>query len=128
MGSRRSPSGPRSSVTGFVVLAQTVIAPGSAGNMGSATGILQQFVGPRGTAATRMDPRGLSTNDVVSASPRGSAQLGTTQIGFSCARIASVGSASAIVELFFSNPSNAASATLIANTWNLNIALQSADL
>jgi hypothetical protein len=60
----------------------------------------------------------------VSASPRGTGALGTTQIGLSHARIASVGTASAVVELSFTNPSTA-SATLVAGTWNVNISLQS---
>ena len=126
MSSRRSPSGPASALTGFVALAQTVINAGSAGTAATATGILQRFVAPAGTAATRIDPRLLSTNDVVSASPRGTVPLGTSQICFSHARISSIGTASAVVELTFTNPSTA-SATLVANTWNLNVALQSAD-
>lgn len=127
MSSRRSPSGPKSLVTGFVALAQTVIPPGSAGVAATATGIIQQFVSPRGTAVTRVDPRALSTNDVVSMSPRGTAVLGTSQIGLSHGRVSSVGTASAVVELSFTNPSTA-SATLVANTWNLAINLQSTDL
>ena len=126
MSSRKSPSGPSSSITGFVALSQTVVAPGTAGNAATATGIVAAFVAPRGTAQTRVDPRRLSTNDVVSASPRGTVPLGTSQIGFSHARISSVGTASAVVELTFTNPSTA-SATLVANTWNLAIALQGAD-
>lgn len=113
-------------ITGFVVLAQTVIAPGSAGNAATATGIFQKFVAPRGTATTRVDPRLLSTNDVVSASPRGTAVLGTSQIGLSHGRISSVGTASAVVELNFTNPSTA-SATLVANTWNVAVQCQGAD-
>jgi hypothetical protein len=129
MGTRRSPSGPKSQVTGFVALAQTVIAPGTAGQAATATGILSQFVShlPPGTAVTRIDPSDLSTNDVVAASPRGTVPLGTSQIGFSFARISSVGSASAVVELTFTNPSTA-SATLVANTWNLVVDLVGADL
>lgn len=126
MSARTSPSGPRSTITGFVVLAQTVIAPGTAGNAATATGIVQKFVSPRGTATTRVDPRLLSTNDVVSASPRGTVPLGTSQICFSHGRISSVGTASAVVELTFTNPSTA-SATLVANTWNIGMQLQGAD-
>lgn len=126
MSSRRSPSGPKSLITGFVALTQTVVAPGSAGNAATATGIAAMFVAPRGTAVTRIDPRLLSTNDVVNASPRGTVPLGTSQIGFSHARISSVGTASAVVELTFTNPSTA-SATLVANTWNLALNLQGAD-
>src|SRR5262245_31610526 len=127
MSSRTCPSGPRSMLTCFVVLAQTVINAGSAAVVAAtATGILQKFVSPRGTATTRIDPRLMSTNDVVSASPRGTAILGTSAIGLSHARISSVGTASAVVELSFINPSTA-SATLVANTWNLAIQLQGAD-
>ena len=121
--SRRSPSGPESQIIGFVVLAQTVVNAGSAGVSATATGIAQQFVAPAGTAPTRIDPRDLTVNDIVSASPRGTVPLGTSQIGLSYARVLSVGSASAIIELAFTNPSTA-SATLVANTWNLAIALQ----
>lgn len=128
MSSRRSPSGPLSTVTGFVALAQTVLAPSTAGNAATATGILAMFVSPAGTATTRVDPRKISTNDVVSASPRGTVPLGTSQIGFSHARISSVGTASAVVELTFVNASSAGSATVVANTWNLAVALQGADL
>jgi hypothetical protein len=133
MSSRRSPSGPSSTLTGFVTLAQTVVAPGSAGVNATATGIAQQFFLPHGTAAvpvatpTRMSPKNMSTNDVVNASPRGTAVLGTSQIGLSHARVSSVGSASAVIELSFTNPSTA-SATLVANTWNLAVFLQSTDL
>lgn len=126
MSSRKSPSGPLSNVTAFVALAQTVVAPGSAGNAATATGIVAAFVAPRGTAVTRVDPRRLSTNDVVNASPRATVPLGTSQVGYSYARISSVGTASAVVELTFTNPSTA-SATLVANTWNLSISLQGAD-
>jgi hypothetical protein len=127
MSSRKSASGPNSMLTGFVALGQTVLPPGSAGNAGTATGIAQMFVPPRGTAVTRIDPRKLSTNDVVTASPRGTVPLGTSQIALSYGRISSVGTASAVVELTFTNPSTA-SATLVANTWNLAIQLQGADL
>lgn len=126
MSSRKSPSGPKSFVTGFVAVGQTVIAPGSAGQAATATGIAQMFVPPRGTAVTRIDPRLLSTNDTVSASPRATVPLGTSQIGLSYSRVSSVGSASAVIELAFTNPSTA-SATLVANTFNLSIALQGAD-
>lgn len=121
--SRRSPSGPKSFILGFVELAQTVIAPGSAGNAATATGIAQMFVAPRGTAKTRIDPSELNINDVINVSPRTTVPLGTSQIGLSYARVASVGTASAIIELTFTNPSTA-SATLVANTWNMMIGLQ----
>jgi hypothetical protein len=122
--SRRSPSGPKSRIVGFVELAQTVVAPGSAGQVATATGIAQMFVAPGGSAKTRIDPGELNVNDIVDASPRGTVPLGTSQIGLSYARVSSVGSASAVIELAFTNPSTA-SATLVANTWNLGVDLQS---
>ena len=119
---RRSASGPLSNILGIVALAQTVVAPGSAvASNATATGIAQII---RGTSTARMDPKLLTTNDVVAASPRGTGALGTTQIGLSHARVSSVGTASAVVELSFTNPSTA-SATLVAGTWNVNISLQS---
>lgn len=127
MGSRRSPSGPRSSLTGFVAIAQTVVNAGSAGNVATATGILQQFKAPGGSVATRIDPRLLSTNDVVTQTPRGTVPIATSQVAISYCRISSIGTASAVVEIGFANPSTA-SATVVANTFNLNIALQGADL
>ena len=129
MGTRKSPSGPRSAVTGFVALAQTAIPAGSAAGVAvTASGILAQFIRIAGsTTVTRIDPRLLSTNDVVTGSPRATVPLGTSQIGISYMRISSIGTASAVVEMAFINPSTLA-ATLVANTWNLNIALQNADL
>lgn len=128
MGSRKSPSGPASSLTGFVALAQTVLPPGTAAAVNVfATGIALAFIAPRGTATGLMNAKKMSTNDVVTASPRGSAALGTSQIGLSAARVSSVGTASAVIELSFTNPSTA-SATLVAGTWNLNVNLQGADL
>ena len=73
MSNRRSPSGPRSSVTGFIALAQTVVAPGSAGNVATATGILAKFRAPGSTVAVPVDPRRLTTND---AQPGRSANFG----------------------------------------------------
>lgn len=131
MSNRKSPTGPVTNLTGFVTLAQTVIAPGTAGNAATATGFGLIFVSPSGTATALMNASKMSTNDVVSASPRGTVPLGTSQIGFSHGRVVSVAgtgaTASAILELTFTNPSTA-SATLVANTWNVNVDLQSADL
>lgn len=130
MSSRKSPSGPASSLTGLVALAQTVINAGTAGNAATATGFASIFVPPQGTALALMNATKMSTNDIVSASPRGTVPLGTSQIGLSFARVISVGSAatsSAIIEFTFINPSTA-SATLVANTWNINVDLVGADL
>ncbi len=93
MSSRKSPTGPASSLTGVVALAQTVLNAGTAGNAATATGFASIFISPQGTALGLINVGKMSTNDVVSASPRGTVPLGTSQIGFSFARILSVGSA-----------------------------------
>lgn len=122
--SRRSASGPLSSILGIVALAQTTVAAGSAAGVNATATGIAAFV--RGTSTGRINPKLLSTNDVVTGSPRSTAVLGTSQIGLSHMRISSVSSASAVVEMSFINPSTLA-ATLIAQTWNINIALQSGD-
>lgn len=129
MSSRRSPSGPRAFITGFVAFAQTVININTAagGNVATATGILTQFKAPGSTVQVRVDPRRLSTNDIVTGSPRGTVPLATSQIGVSWMRISSIGSASAVVEIAYTNQTSAASATAVANTWNLSVELQKAD-
>jgi hypothetical protein len=116
-----------SSLTGIVALAQTVINAGTAGNAATATGFASVLSGPIGTAlGGLMNGLKMTTNDIVSASPRGTVPIGTSQIAFAFARVLSVSSASAIIEFSFINPSTA-SATLVANTWNINVDLQSAD-
>lgn len=129
MSARRSPSGPRAFVTGFVAFAQTVIniSTAAGGNVATATGILTQFKAPGSTVQVRVDPRRLSVNDIVSGSPRGTVPLATSQIGVQYLRVSSIGSASAVIEIAYSNPNSAASATAVANTWNLSVDLQKAD-
>lgn len=131
MSSRKSPSGPASKLTGLVALPQTVINIATAGVAATATGFASIFVGPQGTALSLMNAAKMSTNDVVRASPRGTVPLGTTQIGLSYARVLSVGSAatsSAIIEFAFVNMVFNASATVVANTWNIDVDLAGADL
>lgn len=127
MSSRKSPSGPASSFTGFVVLAQTAIAAGSLGPAATATGFAQIFVGPQGTATALMNPAKMTTNDIVSLSPRGTVPLSTSTVVLSYARVLSVGTASAIIEVTLGNTGTAA-ATAVANTWNINVDLMSSDL
>ena len=130
MSSRKSPSGPLSSLTGLIRLAQTVIAPGTAGNAATATAIAEFLVAPQGTALGTINPTKMSTTDIISLSPRGTVPLGTSQIGLSFARVLTLGTAAtstAIIEVSFINPSTA-SATLVANTWNMNIDLSLSDL
>ncbi len=129
MSSRRSPSGPRSIITGFVAFAQTVIniSTAAGGNVATATGIITQFKSPGSTVQVRVDPRRLTTNDIVTGSPRGTVPLATSQISVSYFRVASVGTASAVIEITYMNPNSAASATAVANTWNLSVELQKAD-
>lgn len=131
MSSRKSPTGPASSLTGLVALAQTVINAGTAGVAATATGFASIFVPPQGTALALMNATRMSTNDIVRASPRGTVPIGTSQIGLSYARVVSVGSAatsSAIIEFSFINLAEGASATVVANTWNINVDLAGSDL
>jgi hypothetical protein len=126
MSSRRGPSGPFGSITGFVAFAQTVINPGTAGNVATATGIAAGFRAPGSTVQVPINAKRLSTNDVVHGSPRGTVPVGTSQICISYMRVSSVGSASAVIEVGYTNPSTA-SATAVANTWNIAIALAKSD-
>jgi hypothetical protein len=126
MSSRRGPSGPLGTITGFVAFAQTVVAPGSAGNLATATGIAAQFRAPGSTAVVPINPRRLTTNDIVKGSPRGTVPLGTSQVGVAYMRVSSIGSASAVIEIAYTNPSTA-SASAVANTWNVALDLQKSD-
>lgn len=132
MSSRKSPSGPVANLTGIIAIAQTTIGAGTIGSLVTATGFAQILVSPAGTAQALMNARVMSTNDVVTASPRGTVPLSTTGAGsgavfFSFARVLSVGTASAIIEFTFGNTGTTA-ATAVANTWNINVALAGADL
>lgn len=127
MSTRRSPSGPASALTGFVRLAQTTVAAGTVGPLITATGFAEIFVGPSGTATGLMNVKVMSTNDVVAASPRATVPLSTSTAFFSYARVLSVGTSSAIIEFTFGNTGTVA-ATVVANTWNINVDLSSADL
>lgn len=122
-------------LTGFVAIGQTVLPPGTAAvPNATATAIAQAIFLAHGTAAvpvattTRMSPKFMTTNDTVLLSPRGSAALGTTQIALSHARVASVGSASAVIEVSFVNGVNSASATLVPTTFNMAVFLTSTEL
>src|SRR4029077_9096105 len=83
MSSRKSPTGPASSLTGLVALPQTVINIATAGVAATATGFASIFVSPQGTALSLINASRMSTTDVVSASPRGTVPLGTSQIQLS---------------------------------------------
>lgn len=126
MSSRRGPSGPYGSLTGFVAFAQTVVNAGTAGNIATATGIAAMFRAPGSTVQVPINAKRLSTNDVVHGSPRGTVPIGTSQIAVSYMRVSSVGTASAVIEVGYANTSTA-SATAVANTWNLAISLAKSD-
>ena len=113
--------------TGFLRLAQTVCPEGTV-QPATATGFAEVFIGPSGTATGVMDVRHLTTNDVIKLSPRGTVPLSTTGIFLSYARMLSVGTASAIVEVTLGNGAFDGSATAVANTWNMDVMLASADL
>lgn len=124
MSSRKSPSGPASSFTGFVVLAATAIA---ATTSATVAGTAQIAVGPAGTAFGTMNGLKMSTNDIVSVSPRTSPISTSPSMVFSHARVSSINTAGiALIELTFGNLATAS--TVTANTWNVNVDLQSSDL
>lgn len=124
MSSRKSPSGPIASFTGFVALAATGVA---ATAVATATGTAQIAIGPAGTAFGLMNGLKMTTNDIVSVSPR-VAPISSSSIVLSHARISSINTAGvAVVELTFGNPQTTG-ATTVANTWSINVDLQSADL
>lgn len=132
MSSRKPPSGPQSMLTGFVVIPETAVA--SATVETTATAIANIQVPPSGTATARMNGRVMSTNDVVSWSPR-TVPLSTTAqvpVALTYARVISVEAATistalAILELGFL-PYTTANATLQANTIDIAVHLRSADL
>jgi len=124
MSSRKSPSGPLSSLTGFVILGNTAIAATATVTV---AGTAQIAIGPAGTAFGTMNGLKMSTNDIVSVSPR-TVPLSTSAVVFSYARVSSINTAGiALLELTFGNPQTTA-ATVSANTWNVNVDLQGSDL
>ena len=132
MGSRKSPSGPLSALSGFITIGETAI--GSATAITSVTAIARVAIGPAGTATANMNGKIMSTNDVVSVSPR-IGTIGTTPnvpVAIAYARVVSVESATVstavgIIQLGL-YPTTTASSTAQANTFDISVALRSADL
>ncbi len=124
MSSRKSPSGPPSSFTGFVQLAITGLA---ATAVATQTGTAQIAIGPSGTAFGFMNGLKMTTNDIVSLSPRVT-PISSNGVVLSQARVSSINTAGiAVIEVTFGNP-HTTGATTVANTWNINVDLQSSDL
>lgn len=133
MSSRRAPSGPASFLTGFIVLPLTVITTSTVANA-TATAVARIAVGPAGTAFANMNGKVMGTNDIVALTPR-TLPLNSAGVPVSLqyARVlsvesATVATATAIIEVGLQGSSSGASATAIANTWSMMVALQSADL
>lgn len=130
MSSRKSPTGPSTSFTGFVIVPLTQVA----GSAIATVGLLAQIqIGPTGTAIGNMNGLKMTTNDIVSASPRSAVAIGTVPntVVFSHARVSAVSTVTSVgtatIELSFGNLSSAAS-TLTPGTWSINVDLMSADL
>lgn len=133
MGSRRSPSGPQSFLTGFVTIGDTAVTSSTANS--SFTAVARIAIGPAGTAFANMNGKLMSTNDTVSISPR-VVPLSTTagvpvNIGF--ARVISVESAtiatcSAIIQVGLVPAVAGAASVAVSNTYDIEVALRSADL
>lgn len=133
MSSRKPPSGPLASLTGFVVIPATAIASSTAETTVSAIANIQ--VPPSGTATANMNGKVMSTNDVVSWSPR-VVPLSTTSgvpVQLVYARVlsvqaATIGTAIGIIQLGFHAGVAGAAATVQANTIDIDVSLRSSDL
>lgn len=133
MGSRRSASGPTSFLTGFVTVGDTAVTSSTA--VSSFSAIAKIAIGPAGTAFANMNGRVMSTNDVVSVSPR-VVPISTTAgvpVNVAWARIASVeastlSTAVAIVQIGLAPQVSGAAGVAVSNTYDISVALRSADL
>jgi hypothetical protein len=133
MGSRRSPTGPLSNLTGFVTVGDTAVTSSTA--VSSFSAIARISIGPAGTAFANMNGKVMSTNDQVSVSPR-VVPIGTTAgvpVNIAWARIASVESATvstavAIVQIGLAPQVSGAAGVAVSNTYDISVALRSADL
>jgi hypothetical protein len=132
MGSRRSPSGPQSFLTGFITIDATAI--GSSTAQATVSAIARIAIAPSGTAFANMNGKLISTNDVVAVSPRVvplSSVSGAPAV-IAYARIVSVeastiSTAVAIVQVALQGTTNTL-ATAPANTFDLTVSLRGADL
>ncbi len=132
MSSRKSPTGPSSFLTGFITVGDTAVASSSA--QSTFTAIAKIAVPPSGTASANMNGRVMSTNDVVSITPRVvplSTTAGVPTI-LAYARVKSVENSSittavAIIEVGLQSPL-ASAAVAVSNTYDINVFLRSADL
>ena len=118
MADRVSPSGPVSSFKGVLVIAQTALAAATAA---TATAIASV---QSGTAFANMNGFKMSTNSVVSLSPR--AALGSASSNpISChARVSAISTAgAATIEVTLGN-GTAAGVTAVAQTYDINVALR----
>lgn len=133
MGSRRSPTGPLSFLTGFITVGDTAVTSSTA--VSSFSAVARIAIGPAGTAFANMNGKVMSTNDTVSVSPR-VVPLSTTAgvpVNIAWARIASVESATistatAIVQVGLAPQVSGAAGVAVSNTYDISVSLRSADL
>lgn len=133
MGSRRSPTGPLSFLTGFITVGDTAVTSSTAVSSFSATARIS--IGPAGTAFANMNGKVMSTNDSVNISPR-VVPISTTAgvpVNIGWARVASVESATvstaiAIIQVGLVPQVAGAASVAVSNTYDICVALRSADL
>jgi len=133
MGSRRSPTGPQSFLTGFVTVGDTTLNSSTA--VSSFSAIARIAIGPAGTAFANMNGKVMSTNDAVAVSPRVvplSTTAGAPAI-IAWARIMSVEAATistavAIVQIGLAPGVAATTPVAVSNTYDISVSLRSGDL
>jgi membrane-associated protease RseP (regulator of RpoE activity) len=133
MSSRKSPSGPQSFISGFITVGDTSV--GSSSAQATFSAIAKIAVSPAGTAFANMNGKLMSTNDVVSVSPR-VVPMSTTSgspVVIAFARVLSVeastlSTAVGIIQIGLQTVNITASAVAVSNTYDITVALRGADL
>lgn len=133
MGSRRSPTGPLSFLTGFITVGDTAVTSSTA--VSSFSAIARIAIGPAGTAFANMNGKVMSTNDIVALNPR-VVPISTTAgvpVNIGWARIVSVEAATvatavAVVQVGLAPQQAGAASVAVSNTYDISVSLRSADL
>jgi hypothetical protein len=132
MSSRRPPSGPQAFLSGFIAVPAVTLVSSSA--QATVSAIARIFIGPAGTATANMNGRVMSTNDVVTLSPRvvPLSSVAGAQVTLSYARVMSVeastvATALAWIQLGVQNSTNVVG-DIPANTYDIAVTLRGADL
>lgn len=119
-------------LTGFITISDTIVTTGTVA-VGTVTAVARVAVNTVAstTGTANMAGKLMSTNDVVSWSPRtfplnsAGVPVSITYMRVKAVESASVNTATAIIELGLLSSSSGASATAIANTFDISVALKS---